>query len=139
MRYIYGSFSGKQIKEAARAMHNDIHKLLLYKDPQVEQMIFEDDKAFFHFFKKVMYRFSGTVTLFNNNGYMVSLMSVLQGAYNEVLSSNYDFNVFRTAILDAHSYIKIMFEGGDPIAEFERCKKSNKHKNKLCENYWSDL
>lgn len=27
MEYIYGSFTKRQIKEAAHAMHNDVHKL----------------------------------------------------------------------------------------------------------------
>ena len=32
MEYVYGEFTNKQIKEAVRAMHSDIHRLLLYKD-----------------------------------------------------------------------------------------------------------
>lgn len=37
MKYIYGSFTKRQIKEAALAMHNDVHKLLLYKDNRIEE------------------------------------------------------------------------------------------------------
>ena len=110
MQYIYGSFTDKQITEAVRAMHNDIHKLLLYKDKRVEETIFEDDEAFLIFFENVLFKFGGTKTLFNNNGTMVSLMSTLQAAYDEVQSSTFRYKTFRRAILDCHGYIKSMFE-----------------------------
>lgn len=112
MEYIYGSFTKRQIKEAARAMHNDVHKLLLYKDNRIEEKIFENDEAFLIFFQNVMFKFSGTKTLFNNNGIMVTLMSTLQAAYDESVSDEFDYMTFRRAILDSHNYIKQMFEGG---------------------------
>lgn len=112
MQYIYGNFTDKQINEAVRAMHGDIHKLLLYKDKTIEEKIFEDDEAFLVFFENVMFKFSGTKTLFNNNGIMVTLMATLQAAYDEVTSDEFDYMTFRRAILDSHNYIKQMFEGG---------------------------
>ena len=112
MKYIYGSFTKRHIKEAAHAMHNDVHKLLLYKDNQIEEKIFENDEAFLIFFQNVMFKFSGTKTLFNNNGIMVTLMATLQAAYDEVTSDEFDYMTFRRAILDSHNYIKQMFEGG---------------------------
>lgn len=112
MEYIYGSFTKRQIKEAAHAMHSDVHKLLLYKDNRIEEKIFENDEAFLIFFQNVMFKFSGTKTLFNNNGIMVTLMATLQAAYNEVTSDEFDYMTFRRAILDSHNYIKQMFEGG---------------------------
>lgn len=112
MKYIYGSFTKRQIKEAALAMHNDVHKLLLYKDNRIEEKIFENDEAFLIFFQNVMFKFSGTKTLFNNNGIMVTLMATLQAAYDEVTSDEFDYMTFRRAILDSHNYIKQMFEGG---------------------------
>lgn len=51
MQYIYGDFTNKQINEAVRAMHGDIHKLLLYKDKTIKEKIFEDDEAFLVFFE----------------------------------------------------------------------------------------
>ena len=111
MKYIYGSFTKRQIKEAAHAMYNDVHKLLLYKDNRIEEKIFENDEAFL-IFQNVMFKFSGTKTLFNNNGIMVTLMATLQAAYDEVTSDEFDYMTFRRAILDSHNYIKQMFEGG---------------------------
>lgn len=112
MEYIYGSFTKRQIKEAAHVMHSDVHKLLLYKDNRIEEKIFENDEAFLIFFQNVMFKFSGTKTLFNNNGIMVTLMATLQAAYDEVISDEFDYMTFRRAILDSHNYIKQMFEGG---------------------------
>ena len=118
MQYIYGSFTDKQITEAVRAMHNDIHTLLLYKDKHVEETIFEDDEAFLIFFENVMYKLGGTKTLFNDNGLMVTLMATLQGAMDNFKSDHFSYKKFRRAILDSHGYIKAMFEEVDSDAEF---------------------
>ena len=117
MKYIYGSFTKKQIKQATRTMHNDIHKLLLYKDKHIEDTIFEDDEAFLIFFENVMYKLGGTKTLFNNTGMMVTLMATLQAALDEAQSDHFDYTTFRRAILDSHGYIKQMFEEVDSDAE----------------------
>lgn len=117
MQYIYGTFTDKQINEAVRAMHNDIHKLLLYKDKRIEEKIFEDDEAFLIFFENVMFKLGGTKTLFNDNGIMVTLMSELQAALNNAKSDHFDYTTFRRAILDSHGYIKAMFEEVDCDAE----------------------
>lgn len=117
MQYIYGTFTDKQINEAVRAMHSDIHKLLLYKDKTIEGKIFEDDEAFLVFFENVMFKFGGTKTLFNDNGLMVALMSELQAAFDNFKSDHFDYVTFRRAILDSHNYIKQMFEGGVSDAE----------------------
>lgn len=118
MTYIYGEFTDKQIAEAAHAMHNDIHKLLLYKDKNIEKKAFENDEMFISFFNNLLYKLGGTKTLFNNNSHMVALMSTLQAAYNEVIDDNFHYSTFRRAILDSHGYIKAMFESdGDTYAK----------------------
>lgn len=118
MQYIYGDFTDKQILEAIRTMHSDIHKLLLYKDNRIEEKIFEDDDAFLVFFEKVMFKFGGTKTLFNDNGYMVSLMATLQCAMDNVKSKHFNYKKFRRAILDSHEYISLMFEEVEGDAKF---------------------
>lgn len=117
MRYIYGYFTKRQINEAVHAMHNDIHKLLLYKDNSVKEKFFKDDEAFLVFFENVMYKFSGTKTLFNDNGIMVSLMSTLQSAMDEVRSEHFNYKTYRKAILDSHEYIRLMFENEEVISD----------------------
>ena len=122
MQYIYGTFTDKQISEAVRAMHNDIHKLLLYKDKRIKEKIFEDDEAFLIFFQNVMYKLGGTKTLFNDNGLMVTLMSELQAAFDNAKSDHFNYTTFRREILDSHGYIKQMFEGGVGDAKSTDCK-----------------
>lgn len=122
MKYIYGEFTDKQISEAVHAMHNDIHKLLLYKDKRITEPIFQDDEAFLIFFENVLFKLGGTRTLFNDNGYMVTLMATLQAAYDEVVSDHFDYVTFRKAILDSHGYIKLMFEGGVDNAKLRNSK-----------------
>lgn len=118
MEYIYGDFTDEQILQAAKAMHNDIHKLLLYKDKNVKEKVFENDDSFLTYFKNIMFKLGGTKTLFNDNKYMVELMSILQSAMDNVTAKDcYNYGTFRKAILDAHGYIKIMFEGGGVYAE----------------------
>ena len=110
MEYIYGEFTDNQISEAVRVMHNDIHKLLLYKDNRVEKTIFNTDDDFIIYFKNLLFRFGGLNELLGEPDNMVALMSTLQAAYDEVLKDNFSFKTFRRAILDSHGYIKAMFE-----------------------------
>ena len=122
MKYLYGEFSDKQIDYAVVSMHNDIHKLLLYKDKKVTEVIFNSDEDFVNYFTNLLFRFGGLNELLGEPMEMVDLMSTLQSAYSEVLSNNFNYRVFRRAILDCHGYIKAMFEKEDDTnAEFNNC------------------
>ena len=122
MKYLYGEFSDKQIDYAVVSMHNDIHKLLLYKDNKVTEVIFNSDEDFVNYFTNLLFRFGGLNELLGKPMEMVDLMSTLQSAYSEVLSNNFNYRVFRRAILDCHGYIKAMFEKEDDTnAEFNNC------------------
>ncbi len=110
MDYIYGNFTNNQILTNAQIMHNDIHKLLLYKDKQFNGVIFNSDEEFNKYFINLLYRFGGLNTLLGEPKHMVLLMSTLQAAYDEVNNESYNYTVFRRLILDAHGYVKLMFE-----------------------------
>lgn len=110
MKYLYGDFSDNQIKVNASSMHNDIHKLLLFKDADIDNIIFDSEEDFQNYFTKLLHRFGGYNTLLGEPVLMVKLMSVLQAALNESRREDYNFNIFRKLILDAHGYIKAMFE-----------------------------
>lgn len=112
MEYLYGEFSDKQIEMNAIAMHNAVHKLLLYKDKNVSGNIFETDEQFRNYFKNLLYRFGGFNELLGEPVQMVSLMSTLQAAYDEIEREEFNFPVFRRLILDAHGFISSMFKGG---------------------------
>lgn len=110
MKYLYGSFSDNQIEINAKLMHNEIHKLLLYKDKKVSEKIFNSEEDFQNYFINLLFRFGGFNELLGEPDYMVSLMSTLQAAYDEVQKDDYNFHTFRRLILDSHGYIKAMFE-----------------------------
>ena len=111
MEYLYGEFSDKQIEYSESAMHNAIHKLLLYKDKNVTGLIFDSEEQFEHYFKNLLYKFAGFNTLLGEPVQMVSLMSTLQAAYNEVEKDDFSYVTFRRLILDAHGFISSMFKG----------------------------
>lgn len=110
MEHIYGNFSNKQIYINARLMHGDIHKLLLYKDPSVSDVIFDNNDDFLKFFRNLMIRFSGFNSLLGKPAFMIPFLSTLQAAYDEACNDNFDFQKYRHLLLDVHGYIKRMFE-----------------------------
>lgn len=110
MKYLYGEFTDKQIDDTVTSMHNDIHRLLLYKDRDIAESIFESDEDFLNYFSNLLFRFGGFNKLLGEPRQMVQLMSTLQGAYNEVQREHFRYYLFRKAILDSHGYIKEMLE-----------------------------
>ena len=110
MNYLYGTFSDSQIEDNAQLMHGEIHKLLLQKDPQLVKKIFQSDAEFLSYFRNLLYRFGGLNELLKEPTQMVSLMATLQAAYNETQQTVFHWDVYRRLILDAHAYIKSMFE-----------------------------
>ncbi len=109
MDYIYGNFSDNQIKDNAKLMHNQIHKLLLHKDKAVENIIFSTDRDFDTYFVNLLYRFGGLNELLGEPEDMVSFMATLQSALSETRKENFRYPVFRKLIFDAHGYIDKMF------------------------------
>lgn len=110
MKYKYGEFTSEQIKGTVNSMHNDIHKLLLHKDKNITEQIFNSEEDFVSYFTNLLFRFGGLNELLGEPKTMVDFMSTLQAAYDEVLSEDFDYWVFRRAILDCHGYIKEMVE-----------------------------
>lgn len=110
MDYIYGKFSNKQIAVNAKLMHNDIHKLLLYKDPLIKEKFFKSDEDFKIYFNNLLCRFGGLNTLLGEPYEMVIFMSTLQAAYNELLKETFDYKIFRRLIFESHNLLKSIFE-----------------------------
>jgi hypothetical protein len=108
VEYIYGDFSFEQVMDYCRAMHSEVHKLLLYKDDNIAEKQFDSDERFLNYFSNMLYRFGGLNELLGEPHYMVALMSTLRAAYDECKNANFRFYVFRRLILDAHGYIKSM-------------------------------
>ncbi len=110
MKYIYGEFTERQIKEAVHAMHSDIHKLLIHKDNNIIENVFQTEEEYLNYFNNLLFRFAGLSRLFDEPIQLVAFMSTLQAAYDEVVSDQYDWRKFRRAILDCHGYLELMFE-----------------------------
>lgn len=117
MKYKYGEFTNEQINETVVSMHNDIHKLLLHKDRNITEQIFNSEEDFVSYFTNLLFRFGGLNELLGEPQTMVDFMSTLQAAYDEVQRKHFRYYVFRRAILDCHGYIKEMVENG--ILELE--------------------
>lgn len=110
MDYKYGTFTDEQIQLNSKNMHSEVHKLLLYKDRNLKQEIFKSDEDFRNYFRNLLLRFGGLNVLFNCPVQMVELLSTLQSAYDMAFSDKFDYCEYRRLILDAHGYIKKMFE-----------------------------
>ena len=110
MRFLYGNFSEEQIKSNAKLMHNEVHKLLLYKDKNIEQEIFANDDDFKIYFLNLLYRFGGLNELLNCPVQMVALLATLQAAFDLAFSNEFNYCEYRRLILDSHNYIKNAFE-----------------------------
>jgi hypothetical protein len=111
MEYLYGEFSDNQIELNAEIMHSEIHKLLLHKDKRITEQLFSSEDDYLRYFNNLLYRYGGFNELLGEPVYMVSLMSTLQAAYDEVRHKPFSYSVFRRLILDAHGYVAQIFEG----------------------------
>ena len=118
MHYLYGEFTDEQINKTVISMHSDIHKLLLYKDRNITEQIFNSEEDFVNYFTNLLFRFGGLNELLGEPKEMVDFMSTLQSAFDEATNDNFQYKVFRRAILDSHGYIKAMFEEVDDNAKF---------------------
>lgn len=83
------------------------------KTKNITEQIFNSDEDYVKFFTNLLFRFGGLNELLGESKQMVSLMSTLQAAYDEVTSDTFRYKTFRRAILDCHGYIKAMFEEVD--------------------------
>lgn len=117
MEHLYGEFSDKQISDTAYHMHNEIHKLLLYKDKRIEDTIFSNDEEFRKYFQNLLFRYGGLNDLLGQPYTMVPFLSTLQAAYSLTRRKHFNYGTFRRAILDSHDYIESMFEEVDKNAK----------------------
>ena len=94
----YGDFTDEQIKQFAKQLHSKVHWLLVYK---------ESGKCSFYdnYFKDTMKYFNSLYTVLGDNPAVMDILVVLQTAYDEVKSKDFEFSTFRKYILEAHNII----------------------------------
>lgn len=111
MKYKYGDFSEGQVASTAKFMHGEVHKLLLYKDENSTATIKNrSEEEFLKYFDSVLMRIGGMNNILGNPPLMVSLISTLEAAKMELGVTPFNYKRYRKLILDAHGYIREMFE-----------------------------
>lgn len=123
MRYLYGEMNDEQLTTMVKQLHNAVHRLLIYKDENVEKKSFKSDEDFNRCFNKLLSKIGGLNVLLGEPVAMMPLIITLQAALEESKHDPFDYDLYRTLIFDAHGYIKEMFEciegeGGDGVAEY---------------------
>lgn len=109
MNILEKKFTNAQIKFQAKIMHNEIHKLLLYKDKKINDLIFDSSDDFMQYFNNIILRYCGLNTLLGEPKEMIAFISTLQAAYNECKKDEFQYYIFRRLIFDAHGYLTKMF------------------------------
>lgn len=127
MEYLYGDFSDKQIANAKHTMHNEIHKLLLYKDKRIKNTFFSNEEEFKKYFRNLLFRYGGLNELLGEPNTMIPFMSTMQAAYSLAKSNHFDYRVFRRAILDSHDYIESIFKEVEANAKFSDSEKTSQY------------
>lgn len=103
IRYLYGKFAPRQLSEHKHYLHSSLHWLLIYKDPKSSDQWKNVNVD--QYMDTLLRRIGGLNDLFKEPPSLVTLMSVLQAARNEVQSQDFDWSVFRKLVLDAQALI----------------------------------
>lgn len=103
MNYLYGKFSDKQITEFKNKLHKKLFWLLLYKDPKTAQDY--ENVDFAKYFANLMKEIDGLNELLCYPTPIIEICCKLQAAYMESRSEQFDYQVYRKFVLDAHNLV----------------------------------
>lgn len=103
MKHKYGEFTQSQIQSAKILLRKDIFFLLLCVDPKTKQEYeyININKTF----TNLMYKIGGMNSLLYEPPELVTILSLLQRAYVEYNSPDFNFSIYRKLILDAGSEV----------------------------------
>lgn len=108
-KHLYnGEFSENQISQTKKSLRGTIFFLLLCVDPKTswEYKDVDINKCF----TGLLYKISGLNKLLFEPVEIVTTMSLLQSAFDELNSSDFDFSAYRKLILDAGAEIEKLRE-----------------------------
>lgn len=106
----YGTFSDDAVKSYKQKLHNKMFWLLLYQDPKTKAKFGYVD--YDHYFTMLMKEICGLQSMVpDESGSLIEIMSLLQAAYNEAKSEDFDYPTYRKFVLDAHSVLDNMTFG----------------------------
>ena len=103
MNHRYGYFDEEQFESFKEKLHKELFWLLLYKDPKTcdEYKHVNFDK----FFAGLMRRINGLSALLFYPSEIVSIMTNLEAAFLETEKPDFDFQIYRKLVLDAHALV----------------------------------
>lgn len=106
MNTIYGNMPDKALDQYKNQLHKEVHRLLLYKDPKMEDSFYnvDYDKYFIFLMKKL----TALSEILANNSVLLSVLSTLQAAYNETLIEDFSFSDYKKLIFDTQSLIELL-------------------------------
>ena len=99
----YGSLSSTQIHAIKLSIRKSIFFLLLYVDPNTKHEYPNIDVG--EAFRSIQYRLNGLNSILLKSPEIIGTMSLLETAFNEYRSEDFDFKKYRKLILDAGSEI----------------------------------
>ena len=103
MIHRYGYFDENQFEAFKTKLHKELFWALLYKDPKTcDQYSYVN---FPKFFKGLMRRINGLNSLLFYPSEIVGIMSNLEAAFLETEKDEFDFQIYRKLILDAHALV----------------------------------
>ena len=104
VKYKYGEFKTKQIRETKETMMKQIFFLLLLADPQTKGQYPDVDikLAFDNFLRKS----NGFNSLLSYPPEIVEVLSILEVARGELDKPDFNFEIYRKLVLDAGATVK---------------------------------
>lgn len=91
-------------------LHKKMFWLLLYKDPNTKD---DFDIDYDYYFSTLMREINGLNEVLLNPPGLIELMSILEAAYAETKTSEFNYSTYRKFVLDAHSLLDRMKWGED--------------------------
>ena len=109
MEHKYGEFDTIQFQQAKEYMRKQIFFLLLIVDPNTKDSFeyVNQDEAF----QEIMTKLSGMNHLLEEPPELVMVLSLLEEAYHEFKSSEFEYKRYRKLILDAGSEVLKIGDG----------------------------
>lgn len=103
MNNIYGYFDDEQFNAFKSKLHKELFWLLLYKDPKTKDEY--KHVNFDKYFDGLMRRINGLNALLSYPPEIVSIMANLEAAHLECSNEDFDFQIYRKLVLDAHALV----------------------------------
>ena len=111
MTHMYGTFTDNQIAQIKTKIRKSIFFILLCCDPKTSEK--HKNINVENAFLNLLYWIGGMNSLLYYPDEIVKILSLLQRAYEEYMSTNYSFRVCRKLLLDAGSEVLNIKEEDD--------------------------